>query len=70
MYPMYKYVEDFSLHHDDIEGIQYLYGIYPIKQSIIYWFLGLLCIFLFKIQDFWCWNPTFFYNSGLNSYII
>ncbi|XP_016397600.1 matrix metalloproteinase-9-like [Sinocyclocheilus rhinocerous] len=26
MYPMYKYVEDFSLHRDDIEGIQYLYG--------------------------------------------
>lgn len=29
MYPMYKYVEDFSLNQDDIEGIQYLYGIYP-----------------------------------------
>lgn len=26
MYPMYSYVEDFSLHADDIEGIQYLYG--------------------------------------------
>ncbi|RXN03106.1 Matrix metallo ase 9 [Labeo rohita] len=26
MFPMYKYVEDFSLHRDDIEGIQYLYG--------------------------------------------
>lgn len=26
MYPMYSYVEDFSLHDDDIEGIQYLYG--------------------------------------------
>uniref|UniRef100_A0A4W6CP99 Matrix metalloproteinase-9 n=1 Tax=Lates calcarifer TaxID=8187 RepID=A0A4W6CP99_LATCA len=26
MYPMYSYVEDFSLHRDDIEGIQYLYG--------------------------------------------
>ncbi|XP_055078905.1 matrix metalloproteinase-9 [Periophthalmus magnuspinnatus] len=26
MYPMYSYVEDFSLHEDDIEGIQYLYG--------------------------------------------
>ncbi|XP_029361733.1 matrix metalloproteinase-9 [Echeneis naucrates] len=26
MYPMYSYVEDFSLHSDDIEGIQYLYG--------------------------------------------
>ncbi|KAM3618097.1 uncharacterized protein V6R79_015474 [Siganus canaliculatus] len=26
MYPMYSYVEDFSLHQDDIEGIQYLYG--------------------------------------------
>lgn len=26
MYPMYTYVEDFSLHKDDIEGIQYLYG--------------------------------------------
>uniref|UniRef100_A0A8C7ZQ16 Matrix metalloproteinase-9 n=1 Tax=Oryzias sinensis TaxID=183150 RepID=A0A8C7ZQ16_9TELE len=25
MYPMYSYVEDFSLHEDDIEGIQYLY---------------------------------------------
>uniref|UniRef100_A0A8C5HU14 Matrix metalloproteinase-9 n=1 Tax=Gouania willdenowi TaxID=441366 RepID=A0A8C5HU14_GOUWI len=26
MFPMYSYVEDFSLHDDDIEGIQYLYG--------------------------------------------
>lgn len=26
MYPMYAYVEDFSLNKDDIEGIQYLYG--------------------------------------------
>ncbi|KAM8864717.1 matrix metalloproteinase-9 isoform 2-T2 [Spinachia spinachia] len=26
MYPMYSYVKDFSLHKDDIEGIQYLYG--------------------------------------------
>uniref|UniRef100_A0A8C7KHQ8 Matrix metalloproteinase-9 n=1 Tax=Oncorhynchus kisutch TaxID=8019 RepID=A0A8C7KHQ8_ONCKI len=26
MYPMYSYVEDFSLHEDDVEGIQYLYG--------------------------------------------
>nr|BAB39390.1 matrix metalloproteinase 9 [Cyprinus carpio] len=26
MYPMYKYIEDFSLNQDDIEGIQYLYG--------------------------------------------
>ncbi|XP_017273077.1 matrix metalloproteinase-9 [Kryptolebias marmoratus] len=26
MYPMYTYAEDFSLHQDDIEGIQYLYG--------------------------------------------
>lgn len=26
MYPMYSYAEDFSLHEDDIEGIQYLYG--------------------------------------------
>lgn len=26
MYPMYSYVEDFSLNQDDIEGIQYLYG--------------------------------------------
>uniref|UniRef100_A0A8C9XQX7 Matrix metalloproteinase-9 n=1 Tax=Sander lucioperca TaxID=283035 RepID=A0A8C9XQX7_SANLU len=26
MYPMYSYVKDFSLHEDDIEGIQYLYG--------------------------------------------
>ncbi|KAI7797823.1 matrix metalloproteinase-9 [Triplophysa rosa] len=26
MFPMYRYVEDFSLNSDDIEGIQYLYG--------------------------------------------
>nr|XP_020476317.1 matrix metalloproteinase-9 [Monopterus albus] len=26
MYPMYSYVENFSLNKDDIEGIQYLYG--------------------------------------------
>ncbi|KAM9296700.1 matrix metalloproteinase-9 [Gastrophryne carolinensis] len=26
MYPMYKYVSDFQLHSDDIDGIQYLYG--------------------------------------------
>uniref|UniRef100_A0A3Q4AFX9 Matrix metalloproteinase-9 n=1 Tax=Mola mola TaxID=94237 RepID=A0A3Q4AFX9_MOLML len=26
MYPMYSFVEDFSLHEDDIEGIHYLYG--------------------------------------------
>uniref|UniRef100_A0AAZ3SWZ1 Matrix metalloproteinase-14 n=1 Tax=Oncorhynchus tshawytscha TaxID=74940 RepID=A0AAZ3SWZ1_ONCTS len=26
MYPMYSYVEDFSLHEDDVEGIHYLYG--------------------------------------------
>ncbi|KAI5610095.1 matrix metalloproteinase-9 precursor [Silurus asotus] len=26
MYPMYKYIADFSLNQDDIDGIQYLYG--------------------------------------------
>ncbi|KAG9329750.1 hypothetical protein JZ751_023725 [Albula glossodonta] len=29
MFPMYSYVEKFSLHKDDIEGIQYLYGAKP-----------------------------------------
>ncbi|KAG5837776.1 hypothetical protein ANANG_G00216280 [Anguilla anguilla] len=29
MFPMYSYVERFSLHQDDIEGIQYLYGPKP-----------------------------------------
>uniref|UniRef100_A0A672PSD6 Matrix metalloproteinase-9 n=1 Tax=Sinocyclocheilus grahami TaxID=75366 RepID=A0A672PSD6_SINGR len=28
MYPMYRYIEDFSLHRDDIKGIQYLYVLY------------------------------------------
>lgn len=32
MFPMYKYVEDFSLNSDDIKGIQYLYGIYSMKK--------------------------------------
>ncbi|KAG8446572.1 hypothetical protein GDO86_014140 [Hymenochirus boettgeri] len=26
MYPMYRYIEEFQLHDDDISGIQYLYG--------------------------------------------
>uniref|UniRef100_A0A4W5PSI1 Matrix metalloproteinase-9 n=1 Tax=Hucho hucho TaxID=62062 RepID=A0A4W5PSI1_9TELE len=26
MYPMYRYIENFSLHKDDVEGIHYLYG--------------------------------------------
>lgn len=26
MYPMYSYAEHFSLHSDDINGIQFLYG--------------------------------------------
>jgi len=38
MYPMYKYIEDFSLNQDDIEGIQYLYGIYPPSFKVHYAF--------------------------------
>lgn len=29
---MYSYVENFSLHKDDIEGIQYLYGKLVLKN--------------------------------------
>lgn len=33
MYPMYSYVEDFSLNKDDVEGIQYLYGPDPLPPQ-------------------------------------
>lgn len=35
MYPMYSYVEDFSLHGDDVEGIQYLYGMILSQYDMI-----------------------------------
>uniref|UniRef100_A0A8C7PBJ9 Matrix metalloproteinase-9 n=1 Tax=Oncorhynchus mykiss TaxID=8022 RepID=A0A8C7PBJ9_ONCMY len=38
MYPMYSYVEDFSLHEDDVEGIQYLYAQFLMKLQ--YWRLS------------------------------
>lgn len=37
MYPMYKYIADFSLHQDDIDGIQYLYGM-QINMDTIYFY--------------------------------
>lgn len=32
MYPMYSFIENFSLHKDDIDGIHYLYGKLGLKS--------------------------------------
>lgn len=59
MYPMYSYAEDFSLHSDDISGIQYLYG----KRFFLA--CGIKVLMYLTSQQYLSWNYIFFQEVEL-----